>query len=65
MAVSATPVPSPALTLVPAPTLQMALEGYLADPGRRRHAKATSVYRHKVRYRGIDVRHLHRQAAEI
>ena len=25
---------------------QMALEGYLADPSRRRHPKATSVYRH-------------------
>lgn len=29
-------------------TLQLALEGYLADPGRRRHAKATHLYRHIV-----------------
>lgn len=42
LATPAPPAPQPARV----PTLQAALEGYLADPGQRRHAKATSVYRH-------------------
>jgi integrase len=36
----------PAAPAVTGPTLQLALEGYLNDPGRRRHAKATHLYRH-------------------